>query len=118
RVTADVLAVRGARDTVAAAAPELSAASIRALEATPGVAELGIAEAARRFPSEEPIDPSEILYVRGAVADLKLVLLDGAPVYAPFHLAGLIAPFETGVLREASLFLGGAPSRYDGGLSY
>src|SRR5690606_34703266 len=43
RVTADVLAVRGARDTSAAAAPELSAASIRALEATPGVAGLGIA---------------------------------------------------------------------------
>lgn len=118
RVTADVIAVRGARDTVAAAAPELSAASMRALEATPGVAELGIAEAARRFPSDEPIDPSEILYVRGAVADLKLVLLDGAPVYAPFHLAGLIAPFETGVLRGANLYLGGAPSRYDGGLSY
>ena len=118
RVTADVLAVRGARDTIAAAAPELSAASIRALEATPGVAELGIAEAARQFPSEEPIDPSEILYVRGTAADLKLVLLDGAPVYAPFHLAGLIDPFETGVLRAASLFLGGAPARYDGGLSY
>jgi len=118
RVTAEVLTVRGARDTVAAAVPELTAASIRALEATPGVAELGIAEAARQFPSEEPIDPSDILYVRGTAADLKLVLLDGAPVYAPFHLAGLIDPFETGVLRAASLFLGGAPARYDGGLSY
>src|SRR5690606_35497570 len=118
RVTADVMAVRGARDTVAAAVPELSAASIRALEATPGVAELGIAEAARQFPSEEPIDQSDILYVRGTAADLKLVLMDGAPVYAPFHLAGLIDPFETGVLRAASLFLGGAPARYDRGLSY
>jgi len=118
RVTAEVLTVRGARDTVAAAAPELSAASIRALEATPGVAELGIAEAARQFPTEHPIDPSDILYVRGTAADLKLMLLDGAPVYAPFHLAGLIEPLEAGVLRAASLFLGGAPARYDGGLSY
>ncbi|MFO7260916.1 MAG: TonB-dependent receptor [bacterium] len=118
RVIAEVLAVRGARDTVAAAAPELSAASIRALEASPGVAELGIAEAARQLPTDQPIDPSDILYVRGTAADLKLILLDGAPVYAPFHLAGLIEPLEAGVLRAASLFLGGAPARYDGGLSY
>ncbi|HWK90540.1 MAG TPA: hypothetical protein VNP72_11195, partial [Longimicrobium sp.] len=64
----------------------------------------------------EPAD--DALYVRGSAADLKLVLLDGAPVYAPFHMGGLIDTFEPGVLARAQLYLGGAPARYDGGLSY
>jgi hypothetical protein len=60
----------------------------------------------------------EVLLVRGSAADLKLVLLDGAPVYAPFHMAGLIDSFEPGLLAGARLYLGGAPARYDGGVSY
>ncbi|HEX7089007.1 MAG TPA: TonB-dependent receptor [Longimicrobiales bacterium] len=118
RVTAHALAVRAARDTLGVAPPELEQASIRALESTPGVAELGIAEAVKQFPRGEPVDPADILYVRGTAADLKLMLLDGAPVYAPYHLSGLIRPFEAGLLQSATLYLGGAPARYDGGLSY
>jgi hypothetical protein len=60
----------------------------------------------------------DVLLVRGSAADLKLVLLDGAPVYAPFHMAGLIDSFEPGLLSGARLYLGGAPARYDGGVSY
>jgi len=63
-------------------------------------------------------DAGDALYVRGATADLKLVLLDGAPVYAPFHMGGLIDSFEPGLLSGARLYLGGAPPRYDGGISY
>ncbi|HYJ80594.1 MAG TPA: carboxypeptidase-like regulatory domain-containing protein [Longimicrobiaceae bacterium] len=63
-------------------------------------------------------EPGEVLFVRGAAADLKLVLLDGAPVYAPFHMGGLIESFEPGLLSGARLYLGGAPARYDGGVSY
>jgi hypothetical protein len=117
-VTAHGLMVRGARDTVGVPPSELEQASIRALESTPGVAELGIAEAVKHFPSGEPPDPAELLYVRGTAADLKLMLLDGAPVYAPYHLSGLIRPFEAGLLQSATLHMGGAPARYDGGLSY
>ncbi|HEY8483752.1 MAG TPA: TonB-dependent receptor [Longimicrobiales bacterium] len=106
------------RDTAFAAPPELSAAAVRALEAAPGVAELGLVEAARGLPGREPADPTDVLYVRGGGADLKLVLLDGAPVYAPFHLGGLLDAFEPNVLRSAKMYVGGAPARYDGGLSY
>ncbi|HYH79658.1 MAG TPA: carboxypeptidase regulatory-like domain-containing protein, partial [Longimicrobium sp.] len=60
----------------------------------------------------------DVLLVRGSAADLKLVLLDGAPVYAPFHMGGLIDSFEPGLLSGARLYLGGAPARYDGGVSY
>ena len=105
-------------DTVAATPPDLGAASVRALEASPGVAELGLAANHVGAPGSDPADPSDVLYVRGAAADLKLVLLDGAPVYAPFHVGGLINAFDPGVLRSATLYLGGAPAKYDGGLSY
>ena len=117
-VTATGLTFRIQRDTIAAGDAALVPANVRALESTPGVAELGLAEIAREVPGTEPVDPSDILYVRGGAADLKLVLLDGAPVYAPFHLGGLIQPLDQEMLRGATLYLGGAPARYDGGLSY
>lgn len=88
---------------------------LRALDSSPGVAEAGLTVDGRVV---DPNDPASILYVRGAASDLKLVLLDGAPVYAPFHLSGLLDAFPDGVLEDASLYIGGTPARYDGGLSY
>ncbi len=90
---------------------------LRALETSPGMAELGLGDAAAPPAGPDPDHPS-VLYVRGAASDLKLVLLDGAPVYAPFHLGGLMDAFQPGVLREARLWVGGAPARFDGGISY
>jgi hypothetical protein len=105
-------------DTIAVRAQDLGTASVHMLDATPGVAEFGLADAAREVPGHEPPDPSDVLYVRGGGADLKLILLNGAPVYAPFHIGGLINALDPDMLRSAALFLGGAPARYDGGLSY
>jgi hypothetical protein len=106
------------QDTLPPVAPAMEIAGLKALESTPGIAEMGFAERPRGSPGQQPADPSDVLFVRGGSADLKLVLLDGAPVYTPFHLGGLLDPFEPGVLHSASLYLGGAPARYDGGLSY
>jgi len=106
------------RDTLAMTAPDFGAANARAIDASPGMAELGLAEAAREVPGFEPVDPSDVLFVRGSAADLKLVLLNGAPVYAPYHIGGLIHTLDVDVLSSAALYLGGAPARYDGGLSY
>lgn len=90
----------------------------RALQAGPGVGELGLLGAARQAQRPDPGDPSGSLWVRGSTADMKRVLLDGAPVYAPFHLGGLMEAMPAGRLSSARLYLGGAPPRYDGGLSY
>jgi hypothetical protein len=122
-VVLEPVQVQGARpragvDTVAAAASDLSIAGARVMDATPGIAELGLAEAVRGVPGQEPADPSHLLYVRGAAADLKLVHLDGAPVYAPFPIGGLLEAFTPGLLSAADVYVGGAPARYDGGLSY
>jgi hypothetical protein len=93
-------------------------AELRVLESSPGMAELGLVQIIQAASSPDPDDPSSILYVRGATSDLKLVLLDGAPVYAPFHLGGLIQAFMPGVLGHSRPYVGGAPARFNGGLSY
>ncbi|HUF51470.1 MAG TPA: carboxypeptidase regulatory-like domain-containing protein [Longimicrobiales bacterium] len=105
-------------DTAAAREADLGQARARVLESSPGVAELGLPEAARDVPGHEPVDPADVLYVRGGSADLKLVTLNGAPVYAPFHIGGLIHALDADILRSATLHVGGAPARFDGGLSY
>jgi hypothetical protein len=92
--------------------------ALRALEATPGLVEAGVGEAARQLPGNEPSDPTDVLFMRGSTADMKLVLLDGAPVYTPFHMGGLLRSFDAEVLGSATHHVGGAPARYDGGLSY
>lgn len=117
-VTAHALSWKSNNDTMGVGTAALGQANVKALEATPGVAELGLADLTREVPGQEPPDPSDILYVRGGTTDLKLVLLNGAPVYAPFHLGGLINPLDGDLIRAARLYVGGAPARYDGGLSY
>lgn len=107
-----------AMDTVSLRTSDLGPATVRVLESTPGVAELGLQDAAAEVPGRPPSDPEDVLYVRGGSTDLKLVLLNGAPVYAPFHIGGLINAMDANVLRSANLYMGGAPARYDGGLSY
>jgi len=97
---------------------ELGEVALRALEGTPGMVEGGLAQVVRSLPGNDPSDPQDVLLMRGSAADLKLVLLDGAPIYTPFHMAGLMESFDPQALGGASLFLGGAPARFDGGLSY
>ena len=93
--------------------------SLRTLEAGTGMAEAGVTGAAGgEGGGNDPADPRDVLLMRGSTTDLKLVLLDGAPVYTPFHLAGLLPSFDATTMGGAALHLGGAPARYDGGLSY
>jgi hypothetical protein len=108
----------GTPDTLASHASALQVAGMRSIESTPGIVELGLGEQPRGMQGQAPADPSDALYVRGSSAEMKLVLLDGAPVYTPFHLGGLLDSFEADALGGARLYLGGAPVRYDGGLAY
>jgi hypothetical protein len=98
---------------------EMGEVSLRALEGSTGMVESGLAEVVRSLPGNtNEAEPTDVLLMRGSAADLKLVLLDGAPVYTPFHLGGLVESFDPRALGSAALFLGGAPARFDGGLSY
>jgi hypothetical protein len=92
-------------------------AEVRVLDATPGVAEAGLAAAANVMLGPDPPAPDNVLFVRGAGAALDLVLLDGAPVQAPFHLGGLIQPSVAPSVTHAARLQGGVSPRWDGGLS-
>ena len=54
---------------------------------------------------------SDGLVVRGSPADAFEVRLDGAPVYNPQHLFGLVDAFNADALRAVALYLGVAPPR-------
>jgi hypothetical protein len=99
----------------AVADPDLE---VRMLEISPTVGEAGMLTALQSLPGNDPADPSDVLFMRGSTTDLKLVLLDGVPVFTPFHVAGLMLSFEPTVLGRADLYVGGAPARYDGGLTH
>ncbi|MDT8436557.1 MAG: TonB-dependent receptor [Gemmatimonadota bacterium] len=90
---------------------------VRVLDAGPGVADGGIASAARYFLGPDPPTPDNVLFVRGAGATLDYVLLDGAPVQTPFHLGGLMQPSLPPPVQSARRMQGGASARWDGGLS-
>ncbi len=94
--------------------PEVEAVAV---EGATGIAQSGLTEALRSLSGNDPADPTDVLFMRGSTTDLKLVLLDGAPVYTPFHVAGLLRAFEPAVLGGADLHVGGAPARFDGGLT-
>jgi hypothetical protein len=57
------------------------------------------------------------LSVRGADPDQNLYLLDGAPVYHPWHAFSLISTFQTGTLKNTDLYRGSFPVEYGGRLS-
>lgn len=92
--------------------------ALELLELGPGLSETGIAEAVRSLPGNDAADPTDVLFMRGSTTELKLVLLDGVPVATPFHIGGLLRSFEPGVLASAGFYVGGAPARYDGGLTH
>jgi hypothetical protein len=97
---------------------EMGELSIRTMAAGTGMVEAGLAAVVQSIPGQDPSNPQDVLLMRGSAADMKLVLLDGAPVYTPFHMGGLVEGLDPWALGGAALFLGGAPARFDGGLSY
>ncbi|MEP6729758.1 MAG: hypothetical protein ABJE10_03925 [bacterium] len=62
-------------------------------------------------------DYSAGLNVRGGEADQNLILLDGYPIYNPFHLGGLFGTFMEPMVGRADVYTGGFPARFDGRLS-
>ncbi len=118
------LEVRGQRsvDEVARRTEGVSAEGVavrlQTLDGSTGMVESGLAGMLGSMPTDDEGPPDRVLFMRGSTVDARTVLLDGAPVLTPFHVGGLVSPFEAELVGGADLFLGGAPSRYGGGLSY
>lgn len=75
----------------------------KALQWTPGIRKSGVVSGG--------------LSVRGGQPDQNLYLLDGAPVYHPWHAFSLISTFQPGTLKYTSLYRGAFPAEHGGRLS-
>ena len=73
------------------------------LTALPGVVTLG--------------DRGGGLYVRGGTPSQNLVLVDGAPVYQPFHAVGFFSAFPEDLVGQVDFWAGGYGARYTGRVS-
>ncbi|MCP9236468.1 TonB-dependent receptor domain-containing protein [Lewinella sp. JB7] len=59
-------------------------------------------------------EASNGISVRGGTVDQNLLLLDGAPVFAPTHLFGLFTVFTPDAVSGVDLYRGNIPSRFGG----
>ena len=57
------------------------------------------------------------LVVRGGEPDQNLFLLDGAPVYYPWHAFSLLSTFQTETFKDIKLFRGAFPAEHGGRLT-
>jgi hypothetical protein len=94
---------------------ELGIAEIRTL---PGLAEPDPIRALEILPGVvSPTDFSAAFHVRGGSSDQNLILLDGFPIFNPFHLGGLFSVFNADMVDRVELASGGFPAEYGGRVS-
>ena len=76
---------------------------VRALEVLPGVVSTS--------------DFSASFHVRGGSQDQNLILLDGMPIFSPFHLGGVFSVFNADMIDRVELHSGGFPAEHGGRVS-
>jgi hypothetical protein len=88
------------------------------LKLIPGLAEADVMRAVEALPGVVTTsDFSSAFNVRGGSADQNLILLDGIPIYNPFHLGGVFSVFNSDMVERAELLAGGFPAQYGGRVS-
>lgn len=60
---------------------------------------------------------SNTFYVRGGGSDQNLIMIDGATVYNPSHVAGFFSIFNADVINTADIYKGGLAPEYGGRMS-
>jgi hypothetical protein len=84
----------------------------RSLGLVPGLVEADVFRALQALPSVAAAsDFSSALYVRGGSPDQNLLLLDGAPLFNPFHLGGVFAAFDPSTIATVDVLAGAFPAR-------
>jgi hypothetical protein len=101
--------------------PNVSALSVTSRELTSAprfFAEADVLRSLQLMPGVEARnDYTAGMNVRGGEADQNLVLLDGYPVYNPFHFGGLFGTFIDPAVSRVDMLTGGFPAPYGGRLS-
>lgn len=73
---------------------------------------------AQLLPSvQSQIDGLGGLHVRGGDSGQNLMLLDGVPIYIPFHLLGMYSIYNSSTINSAKLLKGNFSARYGGRLA-
>ncbi len=122
-VALEGLAVEGERsrararfeDDAGITSRELTRDEIRLL---PGLAEADPLRAVEILPGViSPTDFSASFNVRGGSSDQNLILLDGFPLFNPFHLGGVFSVFNGDMVDRVELQSGGFPAEFGGRVS-
>jgi hypothetical protein len=105
-----------ARDTFESSAGATTRTITRAeLSNLPGLAEADVLRAIEILPGVvSTSDYTSAFNVRGGSADQNLILLDGIPIYNPFHLGGVFSVFNADMVGRAELLAGGFPAEWGG----
>ena len=94
----------------------MKAAEINAIPAIGG--ETDVLKAITLLPGiKQGVDGSSGFYVRGGGPDQNLILLDGVPLYNPYHLWGFLSTFNADAINNIEITKGAFPARYGGRLS-
>ena len=119
--------VRGQRTEEAAEAqalfereprPGVVGVSRETLASVPSLGEVDVLRSLQALPGVVQVnDLSARLHVRGGGPDQNLVLLDGAPLFAGYHLFGMLGAVNPDALDRVEFFRGDLPARYGGSLS-
>ena len=102
---------------------EIGGATVRELDLAdlkqvPGIAEADPLRAVEVLPGVvSTSDFSAAFHVRGGSQDQNLILLDGVPIFSPFHLGGFFSVFNADMLDRAELQSGGFSAEHGGRVS-
>lgn len=102
---------------------EIGGATVRELDLeelriVPGVAEPDPVRAIEVLPGVvSTSDFSAAFHVRGGSQDQNLILLDGIPIFSPFHLGGLFSVFNADMIDRVELMSGGFAAEHGGRVS-
>jgi len=119
----DVLEVEGERSRARVTFEQSAGETLReisgeAMKALPGLAETDPIRAVEMLPGVSTVSDFSAAYnVRGGSADQNLILLDGVPIFSPFHSGGMFSVFNADMVERAELRAGGFPAEFGGHVS-
>jgi hypothetical protein len=92
--------------------------SVREIESVPHGVEADVMRTIQLEPGVQSTgDVSARYYVRGGASNENLVLLNGAPIYDPFHALGILSAIDPDMINSIEFYKGGFGAKYDGRLS-
>ncbi|MFL5384786.1 MAG: TonB-dependent receptor domain-containing protein [Longimicrobiaceae bacterium] len=117
-ILAGITATAGAVRSESVAGPGALQVDAQRIQTTPGIAEPDVLRTVQNLPSVAAIsDFSTALYVRGGSPDQTLLTLDGAPLFNPYHLAGLVSALDPDAVAGVDVYSGDLPAELGDRLS-